>query len=113
VAKLKKIRQFTGHTGRVGSISWNESILSSGSRDRTIINRDVRSPANFLSRYEVHKQEVCGLRWSPEGSQLASGGNDNKVFIWDIRHNDPILKFSDHTAAVKAISWSPHTVFIF
>ena len=36
-----------------------------------------------------HKQEVCGLRWNTEGGPqaalLASGGNDNKVCIWDLR----------------------------
>ena len=37
------------------------------------------------------------------------GGNDNKLLIWDAARCDvPSLKFSDHTAAVKAIAWSPH-----
>ena len=57
-----------------------------------------------------HKQEVCGLRWSfDERSMLASGGNDNKLLIWDVKkHTSPMHVFSDHTAAVKAIAWSPH-----
>lgn len=58
-----------------------------------------------------HKQEVCGLKWNPEGSLLASGGNDNKLLIWDSRNTKPVAKFNEHLAAVKAISWSPHTVF--
>ena len=29
-----------------------------------------------------HEQEVCGLKWSPSGTQLASGGNDNLLHIW-------------------------------
>lgn len=39
---------------------------------------------------------------------LASGGNDNKLFVWDTRHTTPLWKFHEHTAAVKAIAWSPH-----
>ena len=39
---------------------------------------------------------------------MASGGNDNKLFIWDARNSDPLAKFSDHQAAVKAIGWNPH-----
>lgn len=31
-----------GHESRVGSVSWNGSLLASGSRDRNIIIRDVR-----------------------------------------------------------------------
>jgi cell division cycle 20-like protein 1 (cofactor of APC complex) len=108
--KLKKIRQFKGHTARVGSMAWNENVLSSGSRDRKIHHHDVRDGTDLTSRLLGHRQEVCGLKWSPEGMQLASGGNDNKLFIWDARHSNSVAKFTDHIAAVKAISWSPHTV---
>jgi len=39
---------------------------------------------------------------------LASGGNDNILQIWDQRILDkPISQFKEHSAAVKAISWSP------
>lgn len=31
-----------------------------------------------------HRQEVCGLKWSPDGQSLASGGNDNKLFVWSM-----------------------------
>ena len=71
-----------------------------------------------------HKQEVCGLKWSFDEKQLASGGNDNKLLVWNIsgtggesRHGKstngghciaPEFKFCEHTAAVKAIAWSPH-----
>ena len=55
-----------------------------------------------------HRQEVCGLRWSVhDENQLASGGNDNKLFIWSATSDKPLEKFSDHQAAVKAINWSP------
>ena len=50
----------------------------------------------------------CGLKWSFDLSQMASGGNDNKLFIWDARNTEPLAKFSDHQAAVKAIGWNPH-----
>lgn len=40
---------------------------------------------------------------------LASGGNDNKLLVWNA-HNawEPLHRFNGHTAAVKAIAWSPH-----
>jgi cell division cycle 20-like protein 1, cofactor of APC complex len=28
--------------------------------------------------------------------------------IWNLQSNKPVVKFHDHTAAVKAIGWSPH-----
>ena len=131
------------HTNRVGALSWNNSILSSGSRDRSIHHRDVREATTKpFKKSLAHKQEVCGLRWNADtgaaGPLLASGGNDNKVCIWDLRGSKrpgmrsmaagglpgnvagpsvsgaeeadggPLWKFHEHTAAVKALAWDPH-----
>ena len=43
-----------------------------------------------------------------EETTLASGGNDNRLLVWDKRHTRPFLRCTDHTAAIKALSWSPH-----
>ncbi|KYK59666.1 WD40 repeat-like-containing domain protein [Drechmeria coniospora] len=106
--KTRRLRTMTGHTARVGSLAWNTHILTSGSRDRLIYHRDVRAPDQWLRKLVGHKQEVCGLKWNCEDGQLASGGNDNKLIVWDKLSDTPLWKFSEHTAAVKAISWSPH-----
>lgn len=104
----KCTRTMTGHSMRASSLAWNQHILTSGSRDRTILHRDVREPAHFMKRLEAHKQEVCGLRWNIEENKLASGGNDNRLFVWDGLNNEPLYKFNEHQAAIKAIAWSPH-----
>lgn len=106
--KIKNVRTMSGHNLRVSSLAWNEHILSSGSRDRTILNRDVRIESPYINKFETHKQEVCGLKWNVEENKLASGGNDNKLFVWDGLNPKPLHEFTDHTAAVKAIAWSPH-----
>ena len=98
----------TGHRGRVGSMGWNGYILSTGSRDHHILNRDVRQQEHFMARLTGHRQEVCGLKWSYDEQQFASGGNDNKLFVWNLHSTTPVLKYHEHQAAVKAIAWSPH-----
>ncbi|KAI9568894.1 WD40 repeat-like protein [Boletus coccyginus] len=125
---LSIIRTYApAHSQRIGALSWNGHILSSGSRDRLVHHRDVREGGGRpFRKCAGHRQEVCGLRWSGElgmgfgnprgagvgsvagveggvgapstggapaqgpggsgmGSALASGGNDNKVCIWDLR----------------------------
>ncbi|KAG5643202.1 hypothetical protein DXG03_001364 [Asterophora parasitica] len=138
----------SAHAQRIGALAWNAHVLSSGSRDRSVHHRDVREATTRpFKRCTGHRQEVCGLKWSGDGggaggaggagvqsSNLASGGNDNKVCIWDLRGSRraglsgratgastsagatsgedpgdaPLWKFHEHTAAVKALAWDPH-----
>ena len=106
--RCRRLRTMTGHTARAGALAWNDHILTSGSRDRSILHRDVRSPDQYLRRLAGHKQEVCGLKWNTDDGQLASGGNDNKLLVWNKMDLQPLYKLGEHTAAVKAIAWSPH-----
>ena len=107
IEKSRPLRSLPGHNARVSSLSWNHHLLSSGSRDTEILNHDVRNAINVISKYRGHSQEVCGLRWSLDFSQLASGSNDNNLIIWDPVMNNIKVKFTDHKAAVKALAWSP------
>ena len=109
--KCRLVRSFEGHCGRVGVLSWNNCMLSSGSRDATIMHRDTRSPQRAVATLNGHQQEVCGLKWAPNGVQLASGGNDNLLNIWDERRlasrSQPLFALDQHKAAVKALAWCP------
>ena len=126
INKKIKIREIEAHNNRVTCLSWNDNILSSGSKDRYIKNFDVRMKSPEISKIKRHKQEICSLKYSIEGDLLASGGNDNIAYIWDIRNlknnifnflldnNNPnpyeIKPYSVnnlHNAAVKAMNWCP------
>ncbi|KAF3939146.1 Beta-TrCP [Dactylella cylindrospora] len=103
-----KIRSLHSHTSRVGVMSWNKHILSTGSRSGDIINHDVRIAEHKVASLVSHTAEVCGLEWRADGAQLASGGNDNLVNIWDARAlSAPRFSKANHKAAVKAIAWCP------
>ncbi|EIN06407.1 WD40 repeat-like protein [Punctularia strigosozonata HHB-11173 SS5] len=135
-ATLQLQRSYSSaHGQRIGALGWNSHVLSSGSRDRMIHHRDTREATlKPFKKSQGHRQEVCGIRWSGDGgvmnATLASGGNDNKVCIWDLRGSNrrrntsvgtnsgsgtedgvgdaPLWKFHEHTAAVKALAWDPH-----
>jgi cell division cycle 20-like protein 1 (cofactor of APC complex) len=110
--KNKQISTFSSHSSRVGVVAWNQSLISSGSKDFSIVTRDTRMNNNHsfnnVAKLLGHTQEVCGLKWSFDGSQLASGGNDNKLMIWSLHTRMPLMTCQSHQAAVKAIAWSPH-----
>lgn len=113
VENQKRLRSMTSHTSRVGSLSWNDHILSSGSRSGMIHHHDVRVADHHILTLMGHSQEVCGLQWSPDGRYLASGGNDNLVYVWPgvneggRNSNNSVHCFSEHQGAVKALAWCP------
>ncbi|KAG4301929.1 hypothetical protein PCK1_001905 [Pneumocystis canis] len=102
-----RLRTMYGHEARVGVLAWDKHLLSSGCRDGSIWNHDVRIADHKVSEWRGHGSEVCGLEWRADGSQLASGGNDNLVNIWDARSSVPKFTKTNHIAAVKALSWCP------
>ena len=102
----KHLRSLAGHDNRVGTLAWSSSQLATGSRDKTILFRDIRVRRDFSAKLLEHSQEICGLKWSLDEQYLASGGNDNKVGVWS-NNGQLISKYTDHRAAVKALAWSP------
>ena len=122
----RKVRTMAGHSGRVCSLAWSHQWLTSGGRDSLILQHDIRSHENIVSKYEGHEQEVCGLKWNEEGTTLASGGNENYLCLWDASMSGrssfhqrnsrrasssdsvaPRLILTQHKAAVKALDWCP------
>nr|PNR59682.1 hypothetical protein PHYPA_002474 [Physcomitrium patens] len=108
---LRQLRTLRGHSARVGALAWNGPTLATGGRDSTILNHDVRIRNHVIGKLTGHEQEVCGLKWSPSGQQLASGGNDNLLHIWDSaaasNSSSYLHRLDDHQAAVKALAWCP------
>ena len=82
-------------------------MLSTGGRDSSILHHDVRIREHVVGRLRGHEQEVCGLKWSLNGTQLASGGNDNLLMIWESGSERPTHRLTMHQAAVKALAWCP------
>ncbi|KAG0746756.1 hypothetical protein G6F57_008077 [Rhizopus arrhizus] len=107
VQKNKKLRSMRGQDCRIGVLSWDKHIISSGGRDGSIFNHDVRMANHVVKQLHGHVDEVCGLKWRWDGEMLASGGNDNTVNIWDIRSTVPKFTKRTHVSAVKALAWCP------
>ncbi|KAE9322638.1 hypothetical protein PR003_g17179 [Phytophthora rubi] len=121
IEALTMVRSIQSHRGRISSLSWSCQVaghgtLATGSRDAKVHLSDIRVARHLVGTLAHHQQEVCGLAWSPDGTTLASGSNDNNLCIWDhamVRSNDsntlsaPRLTLVHHSAAVRALAWSP------
>ncbi|KAJ8538745.1 hypothetical protein K7X08_030041 [Anisodus acutangulus] len=107
------LRTLRGHRLRVGSLDWNGHILTTGGMDCMIINNDVCVRSHVVGTYKGHNQEICGLKWSASGQQLASGCNDNLVHIWSISMgfgtpNRACLNSVNTGSQVCSLLWNRH-----
>ncbi|EEB08693.1 Cdc20/Fizzy family WD repeat protein [Schizosaccharomyces japonicus yFS275] len=55
----------------------------------------------------AHEEQVCGLAWNHDGTQFASGGNDNRVCLFNNEDWKKPLFVWRHNAAVKALAFCP------
>jgi WD40 repeat protein len=60
-----------------------------------------------------HTDTVKDVAWSPDGSRIASGGDDGTLRIWDAQTRVELLKIQAHRATYEAeygvvkLTWSP------
>lgn len=61
-----------GHTARVGALAWNGDVLSSGSRDRMILQRDTRTPRklSYLLIFVLFYQLIWVLQLTYQNDAL-------------------------------------------
>lgn len=76
-----------------------------GSRDKRLLMQDFRAGLMAPLEFNGPKQEICGLKWSPDGEYFAVGSNDNSMMVFSPKTRFAIMK-KRHKAAVKAIAWS-------
>ena len=108
ITKNKIIKTFSDHQNRVGCLSWNNNILCSGSKDRNILVRDVRSKKGKFLSFSGHSKEICKLAWSNDKNILASGGNDSKIILWNLKDQKKEVEFTEHHAGVRSLVWDPN-----
>jgi len=47
------------HSSRVGAMSWNSHILTTGCRNGELVHNDVRQREHIVGTIQSHTQEVC------------------------------------------------------
>lgn len=108
--RLRRIRTLPGHKQRVGCMAWNHHTLATGSRDRAILLRDVRSQEPYVAKLAGHRSEVraglCGARVLGEERVL---GKDDEVIklLAASSHADAGLQQLQHLPTSPAVPSPP------
>ncbi|KAK9915110.1 hypothetical protein WJX75_004822 [Coccomyxa subellipsoidea] len=62
---------------------------------------------SYVLKQQGHHYDVSALAFSPDGSYIATGADDNKVKLWTVASGFCFVTFSEHTAPVTAVSFLP------
>ena len=84
---------FKGKDLPIKSISWNDDVMAVGADGGSISLVDIRTPDESVE-ISQHRDPVLGLKWSTDGTFLASGDRNGLVYIWDKRAAKSLLDAS-------------------
>jgi WD40 repeat protein len=72
---------YQGHTSEVYAVAWFGKRIVSASTDKTAQIWDA-SNGRHIFTYQGHTGEIYAVAWSPDGTRIASGGQDGIVQVW-------------------------------
>ncbi|KAJ3257729.1 hypothetical protein HK103_004356 [Boothiomyces macroporosus] len=107
--KEEPIGKLDGHDMRVARVAFHPSGRYIGTAcGYDAIGRvwDLRTGRSIMV-LKSHIKPILALNWSPNGYQLATGGMDNSIKVWDVRQAACIYTIPAHKNVVTQVKyWS-------
>lgn len=111
ISKSKQIYssfKFADHAEGLSDFSQsfqNKNIVYATSFDSTVSVYDIHSTKS-LSVLKGHTKGVWSCSTNPQSNQLLTGGNDNKIILWDCKQNTPIQEINKHNEVLYDVQYS-------
>ncbi len=92
------------------TVSPDSKWLASGSKDTTVILREIGQGYTSFRKWEANVDIVQHLTFSPDSRRLVCCGSNGRITVWDVDQCDELGVLEGHTKAVGMVAWSPHGI---
>merc|ERR1712071_342328 len=61
----------------------------------------------YIMKQQGHFDSMSSVTYSPDGSYLATGGQDSKVKVWDTNTGFCFVTFTEHSGSITGVTFTP------
>jgi WD40 repeat protein len=112
------VRTLSGHKGSILTIEFSpdSALLASASGTDKVLPSGIGENVTKIWYTETwewiadlpgHRDGIINVRWSPDGSMLATASDDRTIKIWDATKLILINTLTGHKSGVLHVAWSP------